>query len=342
MSEIESVLAAAGAQSADGVVQHFGDVDRELRALVNGAGLVDRDGRDRVRIVGPDAASFLDRLLTVGVKSMPSGGGGRAFLLDAKGRILLAFDLYRLDDDTFLTDATAGHGAEILERLDMFHFGEQLHFEPGEAALSALGLHGPQAGAVVEALGLTLPEAEGQHTLGRAGPVVVRVARRDLLGRPGYTLFFPPAGYGALWKAAVEAGATPVGERALEARRIEAGVPEHPREHGPHTSPLEMGSMQGITEGKGCYPGQEVIERTLALGRPARTLVRLRLDRHAEPGAELLDPDGKVVGELTSVAPLGDGVVALALLKRRAAQNHDTWRTGDATARRVDPREDAA
>lgn len=332
MTDRESLLAAAGATIVDGAVRRFRDPAGERAVLAAGAGLADADHRDRVAIAGPDAEAFLDRLLTVGVKSMAVGQGGRAFLLDARGRILLAFHLYRLESDRFLTDAGPGHGAEIVERLDMFHFGEQVHFEPGDGAESALELHGPKAAEVLRGMGLLVPGRPGEHVVSQPGAVAVRVLRRDRTGGPGYVLLFPPAGYGEVWRAALEAGAHPVGLDALDAARIAAGVPAHPAELGPHASPLEMGSMDGVTEGKGCYPGQEVIERTIALGKPPRALVRLRVDRHAAAGDEVHDEDGKVVGALTSAAPADDGVVALALLRRRAAEKGGPWRVGPGTA----------
>jgi len=335
MIDRDHVLKAAGAVARGGVIRHFGSATDERDTLAEGVGLIDADHRDRVSIIGPDAASFLDRLLTVGVKTLEPGQGAPAYMLDARGRIQLAFDLYRLDGDHVLTDATPGHGAAIIERLDMFHFGEQLRFEPGVGAHSALELHGPRAADALAAMGLPVPEAPGDHATGQIGGVDVRALRRDRTGGPGFVLMFPPAGYADVWRAASQAGARPVGFDALDAARIEAGQPAHPEELGPHATPLEMGTMAGITEGKGCYPGQEVIERTIALGRPARTLMRLDLDGHAAAGDTLVDGGGKPAGTLTSVAARGPEMVALALVKHRAAKAGGPWHVGDTTARQA-------
>ena len=135
----EDMLEEAGAVIDDGVVRHYGSPAGERQILATGAGLVDADRRDRVAVAGPDAASFLDRLLTVGVKTLEPGQGAPAYLLDARGRIQLSFDLYRLDALRFLTEATAGHGADIVQRLDMFHFGEDLAFEPEDGAVLISG-----------------------------------------------------------------------------------------------------------------------------------------------------------------------------------------------------------
>lgn len=330
-------LVDAGAFIEGGVVRRFGGgadaravVAAEITATRAGAGLFDVTARSRARVVGPDAAAFLDRLLTVAVRSMKAGQGSRAFLLDARGKIKLAFHLMRIDDETFWTDATPGHGAAIIEALDMYHFGEQLHFETGEGAYVGLSVQGPRAQATVEAMGLPVPAAPHAHLTAAVGGVQVRVVRADRVGAPGYDLLLPPHGYGVVWSLAREAGAAPAGWDALDALRVAAGVADHPAEFGEHSSPLELDAMDGISEGKGCYPGQEVIERTIALGRPPRQLVRVALDRWVDPGTPLT-VDGKSVGELTSVAHLpGEGVAALALVKRKYVAG--PWTAADASA----------
>jgi folate-binding protein YgfZ len=131
-----------------------------------------------------------------------------------------------------------------------------------------------------------------------------------------------------VWNVLMKAGATPVGLDALEARRIAAGIPGHPNELGEHSGPLEAGGMDGITDGKGCYPGQEVIERTLSLGRPPRVLVPVELGSHGEVGV-LTGESEKSTGELTSVVTLPDGsVIGLALVKQAALAAKQWYRDG--------------
>lgn len=296
------------------------------------AALFDLGERDRVRIVGPDAAGFLDRLLTLAVQALPVGHGSRAFLLDAKGRVRLAFHLLRERDASFLVDAAPGHGPEVVQALDMFHFGEALAFEPIEpGALGALGLHGADAGATLDALTLPRPAAHGAH-VSAEGPdgVALTVIRLDRTGQPGYEVLGPPGAIDALRAGAVAHGAQPSPTALLDAMRIAAGVPGFPGEYGEHATPLDVGTMDGITDAKGCYPGQEVIERTIAIGRPARRLVRVRLDQAVETPAEV-KLDGKVIGRLTSVGELDGAVHGLALIKRRHADGAGPWVAGEAT-----------
>ncbi|MCB9535989.1 MAG: folate-binding protein YgfZ [Myxococcales bacterium] len=310
-------LHAGGAVFDGDVVRSHGDAGAEVLHAEGGALLVALGHHDRLRIAGPDAAGFLNRLLTVDVLHLAPGQGARPFLLDAKGKILLAFHLLRVDEQTYLVECSAGHGEDVAARLDMFHFGEALTIEPVDDAFTVITLQGGGAAGVLEALDVRPPEAAWAHAEATIAGHPVRVARVDRAGLPGFDLWLAPDAFAAVWQAARDAGATPSGVDALEVLRVDHGVPGHPNEFGPHAVPLELSVEDGYTEGKGCYPGQEVIERTLALGRPARQLLRLTLDGPADVGADLLS-EGRVAGVLTSVATRPDGVVVgLALVKRK-------------------------
>lgn len=273
--------------------------------------LFDLSARDRLRIEGPDAASFLNRLLTIDALRMPVGCGARPFLLEPTGRIVACFHLLRTGDEAFLAECTGGHGADVLGRLDMYHFGERIEFEAAETR-TVLSLQGDGATAVLQASGVTPPAEPWDHHEVELDDVAVRVARVDRVGTPGYDVWCAVEDAAAVGDALRARGATDGDAADLERMRVEGGVPDHPAEYGAHSSPLEVSGVSGVTEGKGCYPGQEVVERTLALGRPPRRLVRLALDGEVGVGATLRSAD-VAAGVVTSVV----GHTALALVKRR-------------------------
>lgn len=333
----DRVLSAAGAISEGGVVAHFGDPAAEWSAAQTAAGLFDRGHRDRLALDGPDAAPFLNRLLSYNIVAMAPGSGARPFLLDATGRIQAAFHLFRLDEETFRADCTPGHSASILEQLDRFHFGERLEMSAldGQAALA---VQGPTAAEVLRRAHLAVPQAPWAHLPGVVGGATVRVARVDLCAGPGFEVHFADDDYAAVFEALAGAGAHPAGDLTLERLRVQAGRAKHPNELGPHSGPIEAGADDGYSEGKGCYPGQEVIERTLAIGKPARLPLSLTLDGSAAVG-QVLQRDGRDAGTLTSVVVLPDGrVLALALVKRRHATAEATFQCGpEVTARARTP-----
>lgn len=293
------------------------DARATTAALRDGCGVLDLGGRDVVRLAGADTPAFLNRLLTLDTRKLEVGQRRAAFLLEAKGRVKLAFDLARIEPAVYLAYARAGHGADIAALLDFYHFGEAFECAPQPTA--AFALIGPKSAAVLAALNLPVPE------LGQRVPVTDgAVTRVDAYGVESYEV------EGADVAQATRAGAIEVSPAAVEALRIQNGIGAAPAELNEDAVPLEVNGLSGITEGKGCYPGQEVIERILAIGRPARRLVTLRLSGPAEPGPLTLD--GAPAGQLTSVAQVDDGWWGLGLVKRKLAVVEGELRRDDVVA----------
>ena len=275
-------------------------LEADYRQLTQSAGLAELQ-RDTVEVVGEDAPGFLDRLLTITASALPVGGGSRGFLLEAKGRIRCAFFVARLGEARFLFDCEAGAGEALMGALDMYHFAERLEFKVPEETLSAV--QGPGSAALLASL--------------PGGRVPIP---RDRCGLGGVDL----------WGDPIEGPRLSVA--ALELVRVEQGVPCAPNEYNAESSPLEVSGLEGITDAKGCYPGQEVIERTLSLGRPPRALVKLALDAPLAVPAQLT-LDGVAAGTLTSCVSHPDGrVLGLALIKRKRLEAPE-YRCGDVTAR---------
>jgi folate-binding protein YgfZ len=101
-------------------------------------------------------------------------------------------------------------------------------------------------------------------------------------------------------------GATPLDAAAIDALRIEGGMPEFHKDMDEDTIPLEAGiEPRAISFTKGCYVGQEVIIRVMhrGHGRVARRLVGLVLDTSdVPPAGSPISMDGRDVGRVTSSA----------------------------------------
>lgn len=263
------------------------------------------ENRALVRVEGPGAPDFLNRLLTLDCKRLAVGQPSRAFLLEARGRVVLALRVLRLEATAF--ELEAADAEPVLERLDHFHFGENLRFSAARDHLHLL-LAGSEVDAILAAAGI--------ETGAFCTDQDVAVLPTDRL-EGARELWVRTDARAAVEAALVAAGAQPAGLEVLESLRVFQGIAGD-GEYGPEATPLEVG-LAGITEGKGCYPGQEVIERTLALGRPARTLIRVALSGELPVGSELMC-EGDTAGRLTSVALGPDGMwVGLALVRPKLA-----------------------
>jgi len=307
---------AAAHEAAEGVA----------RAVVG-----DVSGGALVWIVGADAADFLHRLLTCDVRGLGVGRASAAFMLSAQGRIELALTLLRVDADRFV--ALSDAPADVRGALDRFLFSERVELLDDAAAHSVLTIQGPSAPAVLEAAGLPRP-SDGAHATGHLAGLPVRVWPSARSPAAGFDLLVATRDVEAALGALVGDGCSPAGAPALEHLRVLGGAPRAGAEWSPDASPLEVSDLWGVTEGKGCYPGQEVIERTLALGRPPRALVALVVEAEVKVGAAVHDPSGEI-GRVTSASTLGGGpTYALALIKRRVAESDAALSIGAVPATR--------
>jgi folate-binding protein YgfZ len=155
-------------------------------------------------------------------------------------------------------------------------------------------------------------------------------------GELGYELFCPAAGGADVWDA-VRAAGTPagleaVGWQALNVLRVEAGIPWYGIDMDPSRIVLEVGLDDAISTTKGCYLGQEVVERASARGHVNRRLTGLRMDTAVvpPPGATVRS-DGRDVGVVTSAvdSPALGRPVALAYIRRELLSPGTRVEVGD-------------
>lgn len=254
----------------------------------------------RIRVEGKDAEDYLHRLTTVAVRGLAPGQTRPGFLLNPQGRIRAAFHLHRRGPELFWLEldggADQGMARECLAALDEMHFGEKLALAHDPAAPAwVLGA----ADGAVEGIG------HGTTDFGRE-----------------WVSVWPDFG-------AVPAGAAEISDGELEDMRIMALSPRAGRELTAQANPLELGLGAGIAENKGCYPGQEVIEKIISLGAPARRLARLE-GRGLTAGLAVSD-GGIQAGTLTSVTR--DGRAGLAILRKTAAVAGRELASGAGTVR---------
>jgi folate-binding protein YgfZ len=133
----------------------------------------------------------------------------------------------------------------------------------------------------------------------------VRVIRGYGVLAPHYELWGSAAEIPALWQALVEAGATPVGAATLEAFRIAEGIPAYGIDIAERDLPQETSQMRALSFNKGCYLGQEIVERIRSRGSVHRHLRQLELSGPVPaPGVELTLDGGAIAGQITSAAEL--------------------------------------
>jgi folate-binding protein YgfZ len=316
---------ALGVVAGHSVTLHYGNIAAEYASLGDGAMLVDRSLRGRVRFDGAKAAEMLTGLVTNDVLALAPGHGQYAAALSPKGRIVADVRIFARSDH-MLVDvpprARAGWDAlvrkyinpRVVPYADVAAVNRQLVIA-GPAARAILG---GAASLARETLAALAPYAHlDAEIAGRA----VMIARTPELDADGYELFVQSDAFGAIWQRLSAGGATPAGLLAWEIARVEHGRPEWGVDIDESTIPQEanLEELHAISFTKGCYTGQEVVARIHFRGHVNRHLRGLRLG-HSEPPLEksvLLGLDGKQIGDVrSSVLSPRMGAIALIMVRR--------------------------
>ena len=206
----------------------------------------------------------------------------------------------------------------IMDDVELVPLGEEQVGEAGSE--TAVGLTGPQADEVLERVGLPVIGSPMSGTSVEWNGWELRILRGYGVLAPHYEFWLPSAGLAKLWSCLRTGGATPVGSAALEAFRIAEGIPAYGIDMAERDLPQETSQMRALHFAKGCYLGQEIVERIRSRGNVHRHLRPLELAGPAPPGGtELTLEDGTAAGQITSAAELplkkGRRVFALGMMK---------------------------
>jgi hypothetical protein len=310
------------------------------RAVRESAAVLDLPGSALIEIRGPERRTYLNSLCTNKVDDLEPGRGARAFLLvPQKGRVLADF-LACETGESLIVECFGGTAGVALEVLRKYYFGQEVEFTDLSEGWRVLSLQGPESPAVLERAGLDLPDpVEGAHAGSAVGTADARVARWSDTGETGFHVWVSSEVAAAMSTALVGAGAATGAREAWDAVQIESGIAVAGAELGPETIPLEAPTENAISHTKGCYPGQEVIARLWARGRPARLLRGLRFGGDEPlPSGATLDADGKPAAARVTRSAVSPaiGPVALAYVHRDHVEAGTRLRAGSLEAEVAD------
>src|SRR5215212_3517230 len=279
-----------------------------VSTVVDTCGLVDRAGRGRLALTGPDAKSFLQGQVTNDTEALTPGHGCYAAFLTHKGKMLGDLRVLDLGDELLLSCERVAL-QPLFNMIRRYKLGSDVQLHKRTLEMGELSLIGPDARRIAGADGL----GEAEHDSARgsiAGHDVVLVAT-DV----GVDVFCDAGHTEAVQAALLEAGAGELDEAAAEVARVESGRPRYGVDIDENVIPQEAGlNDRAVSFTKGCYVGQETVARLHYRGKPNRHLRGLRLSAPVEPGTPLRLGE-KEVGRVTSAvdSPV-HGPIALAFV----------------------------
>jgi folate-binding protein YgfZ len=334
-----------GLNGAETVVD-YGDWLAERAALRESAGVMDLSFRSRLCLVGADRARYLHGQVTNDVKKLQVGAGCYSAVTTNKGKMESDLNIFCLPEELLL-DFEPGLAGKVSQRLEKFIVADDVQIVDAAPHYGLLSVQGPKAGVVIQAIGLfteipAVPFASLKISDAMLGEIYLANHPRldstwwgetpsglDTSKISGFDLFIPNQSLGAvadkLIAAAKNIGGAAVGWTAWEMARIESGIPRFGADMDETNIPLECGiESRAIVYNKGCYIGQEVINRIHSIGHVNRELRGLRLagDLSALPQrGDRLFHAGKDVGLVTSAvkSPLA-GKIALGYVRREINQ----------------------
>jgi folate-binding protein YgfZ len=303
----------------------FRDVHDEFSALLQGCGIYDLGFRARIALTGGDRVRWMNGMVTNNVRDLPAGHGIYAFLLNSQGRILGDMHVYNMGE-TLLVETDRSQVEKIIATFDHFIIMDDVEIKNLSDEQTALGLAGPKARELLNAAGIILPEMQPLQVITPqckcdCGCVECTVIRGEDAQYESYEIWLAAKGVYQTWQALLAAGATPVGSEALEMQRVSAGIPLYGADIRERDLPQETEQMRALNFNKGCYVGQEIVERIRSRGNVHRKFTGFLAEGAASiaAGAKIVSGE-KEVGEVTSVAvlstPSGERTVALGYIRR--------------------------
>jgi folate-binding protein YgfZ len=285
----------------------FDGFPAELDSLLYSAGVSDLGWRGKILITGSDRLRWLNGMVSNAVQSLPEGQGNYSFLLSVQGRIQGDCYVYRRAGDLLL-DTACDQISTLMRHLDHFIIMDDVELADVSRDWTALALAGPGARQVLATLGFTTPNAKlenaGMHKA-EIGEVTCTIIEAYHVSVPRYELWFAPEHVLSVWETLQAAGATGCGLEAVEALRVLEAIPLYGVDLNDRDLPQETAQMRALSFSKGCYLGQEIVERIRSRGKVHRQFRQFAL-HGARPHAVPFDLSGsnQSVGRITSTATL--------------------------------------
>lgn len=332
--------------------------ESEIAALTRGAALHDLGWLRRVAVRGEDRFRWLSGMVTNTVNDLFPNTGAWNLVLNAQGRIQGDLTVWREGEelsparrnaiagearkgDPLLGTPFAGESGleleiaadqyeKLMEHLNRFIIMDDVELVPvgaeqlGEpGSVVAVGLTGPLADEVLERVGLPVLAQPMTRKFVEWNGLDLRILRGYGLLAPHYELWTPSAKLEKVWSCLRAAGAVQVGSASLEKLRIAEAIPAYGVDMAESDLPQETSQMRALHFNKGCYLGQEIVERIRSRGNVHRHLRPLELTGAVPDSVtEMFQDDGKPVGKITSAAELplarGARVFALGMVRAEA------------------------
>jgi folate-binding protein YgfZ len=298
----------------------FSALEAEYRAGRDTVALFDTNWHLTARFTGRDRVKYLHAITSGNVKDLATGQGTLALLLNPQGRILADLEIYALAESILLRSHVSLR-EQTLATLRKYILGSQVKLEDISDSTGSAAIEGSRAPTIVQKLcGLELENLPEMSIVeAEIGELPCQLLKRSRFGSSASEFIVGRESLPALWEQLLAAvrgqGGAPIGMATLNSLRLAAGFPWFPADFNdsmiPHEASVET---THVSFNKGCYTGQEIVERVRSQGRVNRKRLKLKFSSPAPPppGTKLY-ANGAEVGFITSSAYSPDDGVAIGM-----------------------------
>jgi sarcosine oxidase, subunit alpha len=319
-------------------------VGRECLAVRNAAGVLDASTLGKIDVVGPDSASFLDRMYTNRMNTLAVGSIRYGFMLGLDGMVVDDGVAMRLAEDRFLVTTTTGNAAMVLDRFEEWLQTEwpdlRVYCTSVTEQWTDVAIAGPNARDVLDAVGTDIdlsPEAFPFMTFrdGTIAGMPARVARVSFTGELSYEILIDGRRGLELWTAVLAAGSpfgiAPYGTEAMHVLRAEKGFVIVGQDTDGTVTPDDLGMGWIVRKDDSDFIGRRSLRRPDPSRPDRKQLVGLLPDELLPEGAQLVEVDtGRIpmpmIGHVTSsyLSPTLGRPIALAMVERGRSRHGET------------------
>lgn len=319
-------------------VQYAAGVIAEHNAVREACGLFDVSHMGELLVAGPDALSWLNRVLTNDFTSLAVGRVRYSPMCYADGGVVDDLLVYKLAEEKYFIVVNAANRQKDVEWL-RGQLSGNVTLDDISDQVAQLALQGPAADDILAAL-LPAEQIPAKYYSFTEKVVVAGVecllSQTGYTGSKGYELYCRAAGGPALWNALLAAGRPfgliPCGLGSRDTLRLEAAMPLYGHEMDATITPWEAGLDFAVKTAKD-FIGRDAI---VAKGRP-RERVGLRVvGRGIVREHQDVYCNGERIGHTTSGThcPYLNGAYAMALVTAGRARPGDTVEV-DVRGRRI-------
>ena len=286
-------------------------------AFQQGAAWADLSDQGRLRATGADRVRLLHAICSNDLEGLAPGQGTYAFFLNPQGKIQADSRLFVAADHVLVVCESAVRQS-LRDHIESYIIMDDVNLEDVSGQLAVTGLAGPHAAGLLSSVGAEPPSSKLQSSSFPAG----LVRRAPVGGHDGFWLETAPGDAPDLRERLERLGAIRASAEARDIARVRRRVPRFGLDFGPDCIPHETQVFSAVSFTKGCYTGQEIVERVRSRGRVRRLLVAVELESPEAPTDRRVVHDGKAVGSLTSLFPIstdGRKWAGFAMVRRAAA-----------------------